>query len=76
MIISLPERVLYPFYEASPWLRDLSPINDQALGGGIMWVSGHMYLIPIIALIARLLVREEESLLKRPHGEAMENGQE
>jgi cytochrome c oxidase assembly factor CtaG len=76
MIISLPERVLYPFYEASPWLRDLSPINDQALGGGIMWVSGHMYLIPIIALIARLLVREEETLLKRPHGEALENRQE
>jgi cytochrome c oxidase assembly factor CtaG len=37
----------------------LAPIDDQALGGGIMWVSGHMYLIPILVLIYRLLAREE-----------------
>ncbi len=60
MAISLPERVLYPFYETVPRLRDLSPINDQALGGGILWVSGHMYLIPIIVLVARMLTHEEE----------------
>jgi cytochrome c oxidase assembly factor CtaG len=62
MAISLPEKVLYPFYETVPRLRDLSPINDQALGGGIMWVSGHMYLIPIIVLVARMLTHEEETL--------------
>ena len=62
MVISLPKRVLYPFYEAMPRLMDLSPINDQALGGGIMWVSGHMYLIPILVLVARMFTREEESI--------------
>ena len=62
MAISLPERVIYPFYEAVPRLRDLSPINDQALGGGILWVSGHMYLIPILVLVARMATREEETL--------------
>ena len=46
MAISLPERVLYPFYAAVPVLEKLSPIQDQALGGGIMWVSGHMYIVP------------------------------
>lgn len=65
MVISLPEKVLYPFYEAIPRLMDLSPINDQALGGGIMWVSGHMYLIPILVLVARMLIREEESVRTR-----------
>jgi putative membrane protein len=60
MAISLPERVLYPFYERVPGLEALSPINDQALGGGIMWVSGHMYLIPILFLVYRLLKSEEE----------------
>ncbi len=60
--ISLPNKVLYPFYEAMPRLTALSPINDQALGGGIMWVSGHMYLIPILFLVARLFMREEEEL--------------
>lgn len=62
MAISLPERVLYPFYEAVPGLQSLTPINDQALGGGIMWVSGHMYLIPILALVACMLKSEERTL--------------
>jgi putative membrane protein len=64
MAISLPERVLYPFYSVVPGLRDLTPINDQALGGGIMWVSGHMYLIPILVLVARIFAYEEETLRK------------
>jgi len=76
MAISLPERVVYPFYATVPQLRALAPIDDQALGGGIMWVSGHMYLIPILVLIARLLKREEaavnrsvaKEVLNRSHG--------
>lgn len=66
MAIALPERVLYPFYTILPRLRDLSPINDQALAGGIMWVSGHMYLIPILVLVYRMLTREEEPLHGHP----------
>jgi len=65
MAISLPDRVLYPYYEALPGLKELSPIHDQALGGGIMWVSGHMYLIPILFLVAGLLGWEEEILARR-----------
>jgi len=36
------------------------------LGGGIMWVSSHMYLIPILVLVARMLTREEESVRSNP----------
>jgi putative membrane protein len=76
MAISIPERVLYPFYATVPQLRALAPIDDQALGGGIMWVSGHMYLVPILVLIARLLKQEEAAFrgsftkeaLNRSHG--------
>ena len=76
MAIPLPERVLYPFYATVPQLRALAPIEDQALGGGIMWVSGHMYLIPILVLVAQLLKREETAVnrsvakefLNRSHG--------
>jgi cytochrome c oxidase assembly factor CtaG len=64
--ISFPERVLYPFYATVPELRSLAPIDDQALGGGIMWVSGHMYLIPILVLIYRMLTREEEAFHGHP----------
>jgi putative membrane protein len=66
MAISLPQHVLYPFCAIVPQLSELSPINDQTLGGGIMWVSGHMYLIPILILVARMFAYEEETLRKRP----------
>ncbi len=62
MAISLPERILYPFYGAVPGLEALSPIQDQALGGGIMWVSGHMYIIPILVLVARRLIAEDDAV--------------
>ena len=62
MAISLPERILYPFYAAVPVLEKLSPIQDQALGGGIMWVSGHMYIVPILVLIARRLIAEDDAV--------------
>ncbi len=76
MAISLPERVLYPFYETVPRLRDLSPINDQALGGGILWVSGHMYLIPIIVLVARMLTHEEETYGRASSKEILKRAKE
>ena len=61
MSIAVPERILYPFYAAVPGLAALSPIQDQGLGGGIMWVSGHMYVIPILVLVARRLISEDEA---------------
>jgi putative membrane protein len=68
MAISIPDRVLYPFYATVPQLRALAPIDDQALGGGIMWVSGHMYLIPILVLVARLLQQEAVLNQSSPDG--------
>jgi putative membrane protein len=62
MAISIPERVLYPFYATVPRLRALAPIDDQAMGGGIMWVSGHMYLIPILVLLARMFKQEDATV--------------
>ena len=62
MAISLPERILYPFYDSASFSRSLSPIYDQGLGGGIMWVSGHMYLIPIVVLMATKLIAEDEAM--------------
>ena len=61
MAIALPERVLYPFYAAAPVVEKLSPIHDQALGGGIMWVSGHMYIVPILVLVACRLAAEDDA---------------
>ena len=44
-LITLSERVLYPFYEAAPsrvW--DLTPLADQQIGGLLMWVPGGLVL--------------------------------
>jgi cytochrome c oxidase assembly factor CtaG len=57
-VIALPERVLYPYYASTPGLWGVSPLDDQAYGGGIMWEGGAMFLVAILALVARYLDRE------------------
>jgi len=57
--IALPERLLYPYYGTTPRLWDLSPGDDQAFAGGIMWEGGAMFLVAILILVARYLDREE-----------------
>jgi hypothetical protein len=34
-----------------------------------MWVSGHMYLIPIMILVYRMLMREENLMRRREASE-------
>ena len=72
-LIALPQRVLYPFYAAAPRLWGLNPLSDQALGGGIMWVAAHMYLLPILLIVARMLSEEERATRER---EAVEHRQD
>ncbi len=74
MAIALPERVLYPFYAAVPVIEKLSPIQDQALGGGIMWVSGHMYIVPILVLVARRLIAEDDAANAASRGGGLDLG--
>jgi putative membrane protein len=46
-MITGAEHVLYPFYESTPRIFDLTPLADQRLGGVIMWVPSG--LIPLAA---------------------------
>jgi len=39
-LITLSDRLLYPFYAAAPRVSSLSPLADQQLGGLLMWVPG------------------------------------
>ena len=64
-VIALPERVLYPYYTAPPRLFGLSPLDDQAAAGGIMWISGHMYLLPILLLVAKIARQEDPTSRRR-----------
>lgn len=50
------DRVVYPSYAAAPRLLNLSPLEDQAAAGAVMWVPGSVaYLIPIGLLTIQAL---------------------
>lgn len=54
MLLSVPERAFYPHYvRLAPGLG-ISAVDDQMLGGGLMWSGGHMYLFPILMILWRL----------------------
>jgi len=65
MFLSLPQRALYRHYAQTAAARGNDPLDDQTLAGGIMWASGHMYLLPILLLVwayARQDARASSSL--------------
>lgn len=65
-LLSLTERVLYPYYLGVPRLWGLPAIDDQAIGGAIMWVvGGMMYPLVLLVLVAKFLREEERLMLQR-----------
>jgi cytochrome c oxidase assembly factor CtaG len=53
--LSFSGRVLYPAYESVPRVTGLSPLDDQALAGALMWVPGSIaFLLPAVLLTIRL----------------------
>ncbi len=50
------DRVLYPSYIGKPSLFGLTPMEDQILGGSLMWVLGiFLCLVPAVAIMLKLL---------------------
>lgn len=50
----------YPTYAASAGAFGLNPLEDQQLGGLVMWVPGGLaYLVAGLAMMARLLARRD-----------------
>jgi putative membrane protein len=53
-LITLSDNVLYPWYAAAPRITSLSPLDDQRLGGLIMWIPGMLvFWIAITAVFFR-----------------------
>ena len=50
-LIALSDRVLYPFYSAAPRVGGLSPLDDQQIGGLLMWVLGGLMLWIVMTVI-------------------------
>ncbi|MGE5748544.1 MAG: cytochrome c oxidase assembly protein [Gemmatimonas sp.] len=49
--ISMADQVLYPAYSAAPRITSLSPLEDQLLGGLIMWVPGGVIFMIIMTVV-------------------------
>jgi cytochrome c oxidase assembly factor CtaG len=55
-ILTFSDRVIYPAYGALPPMWGLSPLEDQAIAGVIMWVPGSLpFLLPVLWLVATTL---------------------
>ncbi len=51
IFIVYADHVLYPAYASAPRLWDLSPLEDQRLGGLIMWIPGGLFFYLLTSLI-------------------------
>jgi putative membrane protein len=43
--------ILYPIYASAPRVMRLSPLEDQMLGGLMMWIPGGLYFFAVISII-------------------------
>ena len=49
--IAMADHVLYPAYSAAPRVLPLTPLEDQLLGGLIMWIPGGIIFIIIMTVV-------------------------
>ena len=63
MLLAVPERAFYPHYARTAATLGISAVDDQMVGGGLMWSGAHMYLLPILLIlygVARDAARERD----------------
>jgi cytochrome c oxidase assembly factor CtaG len=59
-------RVLYPAYSRTAAAWGMTPLEDQQLGGLIMWVpAGLVYVVAGLALLAGWMRESERAVLRR-----------
>jgi putative membrane protein len=60
--ITMADHILYPVYAAAPRVSPLTPMDDQLLGGLIMWVPGGLIFALIMTVVFfRWAARGEDS---------------
>jgi hypothetical protein len=69
--ITLSDTVFYPWYEVAPRVTSLSPLEDQRLGGLIMWIPGMLiFWVGISAVYFRWTKDEYSSWGRKGNGVA------
>lgn len=62
-VLTFSNRLIYPSYAAKSMIYGISPLNDQAGAGALMWVIGSIfYLVPAVSITMRLLSPSERRL--------------
>jgi cytochrome c oxidase assembly factor CtaG len=65
-IMTFSDRLLYPYYAEVPRLAGISPVEDQAAAGVIMWVPGSAaFLLPLFGVCIKLFSGEVASIRSR-----------
>ena len=65
-LITLAAAPLYPFYVAAPRVWGLSPLDDQQIGGLMMWVPGGLVFWVVMTVVwFRWSAREEQGEVER-----------
>jgi putative membrane protein len=59
-LITLADGVLYPWYSSAPRMWGLSPLDDQRLGGLLMWVPGNLWMFLVIGVLFFRWARESD----------------
>jgi putative membrane protein len=59
-LITLTDEVLYPWYSVAPRTWGLTPLDDQQVGGLLMWVPGNLYMFLAIGVLFLLWARESK----------------
>jgi cytochrome c oxidase assembly factor CtaG/ferredoxin len=66
-VLTFSDRPLYSYYVERPRLGNLSPLDDQAAAGVLMWVPGSLaYLVPLFVIGIRLLLGDPGTSRRRP----------
>jgi cytochrome c oxidase assembly factor CtaG/polyferredoxin len=65
-LLTFSDQPLYSYYVERPRLGNLSPLEDQAAAGVLMWVPGSLaYLVPLFAIGVRLLFGASDTPRRR-----------
>jgi cytochrome c oxidase assembly factor CtaG len=60
-MITGAEQILYAFYETAPRVTSLTPLEDQRLGGVLMWIpAGVVPLVAFTTVFFRWAVAEPD----------------
>ena len=66
LVLTWSATAIYPYYEQTPRIWDLSPVDDQNVGGVIMMVEQSLTLvIALVVLFMGMLVRSETEERRR-----------